>query len=59
MKGKKKRGNAYTSTPAPVRYGALALICLSCLILNACAASDPEVNVRGQYDFAVGKVKRF
>lgn len=50
MTGKKKRSDV---------IAALAVLCLLCFLLNACATTDPEVTVRGQHDIAFGKVKRF
>ena len=39
-----------------VKTGLILMLLLLCSALSSCATSDPQVQVRGQYDVAIGTV---
>lgn len=41
-----------------VRTGLILALLLLCSALGACATTDPQVQVRGQYDVVIGTVHR-
>ena len=48
--------NAREKKRSPVKTGLLLALLLLCSALGACATTDSQVQVRGQYDVAVGTV---